>query len=422
MQLDDYPSTAFGEARRTPGAHSYVAYFPAPIPRVLELPAHLIRLLADAEAALGTLSGVGQLLPNPYLLIRPYLLREALSSTRIEGTQASLFEVLEVGATGEAPNADVEEVLNYIEALEWGLGQLERLPLGVRLLREMHRRLLAGVRGRERMPGAFRTSQNWVGAGGSTIETARFVPPPPQELPELLADWERFAHEELDLPLLIQNALMHYQFETLHPFLDGNGRLGRLLIVFWLIDRGRLSAPLLYLSSYLERYYEALQTIRQSGDAVPWLELFLDAVKTQAADAVTRAQRIAALREHYRATAAAIASSKGMALVDLVCEQPIVSSRTVETRLAVTRPTALKLLRQLEQLGVLAEANHGPRGQQRYVARDLVAAVTEEPAAEIAPATEARLQPERELGRSLAPAERSPEQREADSAGDVRPR
>jgi Fic family protein len=382
VQLEYYASTEFGEARRTPGRHGYVAYFPAPIPREIKLPAATIRLLADAEAALGTLSGVGQLVPNPYLLIRPYLLREALSSTRIEGTQASLFDVLEVEATGATPSADVEEVLNYIEALEWGLTQVEKLPLGVRLIREMHRRLLAGVRGRERIPGEFRTSQNWVGGGGSTIETARFVPPPPDELPSLLTDWERFAHEGVDLPLLIQNALLHYQFETLHPFLDGNGRLGRLLIVFSLIERGRLSAPLLYVSSYLERdrerYYEALQTVRQTGNAVPWIELFLEAVKTQAADAVARARRIVELRERYRAAASAIPSSKGMALVDLVCERPIVSSRVVEDRLGVTRPTALKLLRQLEAVGVLSEADHGPRGQRRYVANELMAAVTED--------------------------------------------
>lgn len=382
MRLEDYSTTLFGEARRTPGRHGYVAYFPALIPRSISLPAPTIRLLADAEAALGTLSGVGQLVPNPYLLIRPYLLREALASTRIEGTQASLFDVLEMEATGEAPNADVEEVLNYIEALEWGLAQIDRLPLSVRLLRELHRRLLAGVRGRERMPGEFRTSQNWIGAGNSTIETARFVPPPPDELPDLLGDWERFAHEDVDVPLLIQNALLHSQFETLHPFLDGNGRLGRLLIVFSLVERGRLSAPLLYVSSYLERdrerYYEALQTMRQTGDPIPWFELFLEAVKSQATDAVARAQRIVDLRERYRTAASAIPSSNGMALVDLVCERPIVSSRAVEERLGVTRPTALKLLRQLEAVGVLTEANAGPRGQRRYVARELMSAVTDD--------------------------------------------
>jgi Fic family protein len=382
MDLSAYKSTPFGEARRTIGRHGYIAYFPAPIPRRVELPASTIRMLADAEASLGRLAGVGQLLPNPHLLIRPYLMREALSSTRIEGTQASLAEILEVEASGAPPNADVEEVLNYIDALEWGLDELARLPLSVRLIREMHRRLLAGVRGRERMPGEFRTTQNWVGPTGSTIETAVFVPPPPDELPGLLADWERYAHEDVEVPLLIQNALLHYQFETLHPFLDGNGRIGRLLSVFLLIERGRLSAPLLYLSSYLEqdhaRYYESLQAVRERGDAIPWFELFLTAVNSQALDAVMRAQRIVELRERYRTQAATIHSSNATSLVDLVSETPILSSRMVERRLDVTRPTALKLLRQLEGVGVLEGGASGPRGQQRFLARELLSALTDE--------------------------------------------
>jgi Fic family protein len=382
VELTDYASTPFGEPRRTLGRHGYVAYFPAPIPRTIELPAPTIGLLADAEASLGRLSGVGQLVPNPHLLIRPYLLREALSSSRIEGTQASLADVFEAEASDEPPNPDVEEVLNYIDALEWSLTQRGQLPLGVRLIREMHRRLLSGVRGRERMPGEFRTTQNWVGAGGSTIESARFVPPPPGELPALLADWERYAHEHVEVPLLVQNALLHHQFETLHPFLDGNGRLGRLLSVFLLVEHGRLPAPLLYLSAYLERdreqYYEALQTIRERGNALPWIELFLNAVRSQAADAVARAQRIVELRERYRTAAAAITSSSAMTLVDLACETPILSSRAVEARLGVTRPTALRLLRQLEEVGVLEEGRPGLRGQRRYLARELMAAVTDE--------------------------------------------
>jgi Fic family protein len=377
-----YASTPFGEPRRTPGRHGYTAYFPAPIPRAIEIPTATVRLLADAESSLGRLAGVGQLVPNPHLLIRPYLLREALSSTRIEGTQASLADVFETEASGEAPNADVEEVLNYIEALEWGLDQAQKLPLGARLIRGMHRRLLAGVRGRERTPGEFRRTENWVGGSGSTIETARFVPPPPRELAGLLADWERYAHEDVEVPRLVQNAILHYQFETLHPFLDGNGRIGRLLSVFMLVQHGRLPAPLLYLSAYLERdrahYYEALQAVRERGDALPWIELFLTAVRSQAQDAVLRAQRIVTLREDYRAAAATIASSNAMMLVDLVCDTPIVSSRAVETGLGVTRPTALKLLRELEKVGVLIEGDAGPRGQRRYLARELMTALTDE--------------------------------------------
>ncbi len=353
-----------------------MAYFPAPIPRTLELPGPAVRLLAEAESALGQLAGVGRLLPNPDLLIRPYLLREALSSTRIEGTQASLAEVLETEAGGETPNADVEEVVNYVEAMWWGLERLQELPISTRLICEMHRRLMAGVRGREHSPGEVRTSQNWIGRAGSTIETANFVPPPPRELADLLADWERFAHEELEMPLLVQDALLHSQFETIHPFLDGNGRVGRLLLVFFLVTRGRLSAPLLYLSAYLEQrrqdYYDGLQAIRESGDSLPWIELFLAAVETQATDAVQRAQRILELREGYREIAVTQATPNALALVDLLCENPVVTTGSVEAALGVSRPTALRLLKRMEDHGVLEEIAAGPRAQRRYIARQLM--------------------------------------------------
>jgi Fic family protein len=352
------------------------------VPRALELPTPTLRLLGEAEASLGRLAGTGEAMPNPRLLIRPYLLREALSSTRIEGTRASMNEIFEVDAAGGVPNADVEEVTNYVAALEWGVEQLERLPLSTRLLREMHRRLMAGVRGRDRAPGELRTSQNWIGAPSSTVETAQFVPPPPQELPALLTDWERFANEEAEVPLLVQDALLHAHFETIHPFLDGNGRLGRLLLVLFLIARGRLRAPLLYLSTHLERerqrYYEALTTIRETGDATPWVELFLTAVRSQADDAVTRARRIIEIRERYLRAAATMGTPNGLAVVDLICENPLATTRLVEERLGVSRPTALRLLRQLEQRGVLTEGDAGLRGQRRYVARELMAAVADE--------------------------------------------
>ncbi len=379
VELDTHAQTPFGEARRTPGRHSYVAYFPATIPRTLVLPASTVRLLGEAEGALGRLAGVGRLLSNPDLLIRPYLLREALSSTRIEGTRASMVEVFEADAAGEAPNADVEEVVNYVAAMRWGLERLDELPLSTRLLCEMHGRLMAGVRGRELAPGELRTSQNWIGAPGSTIETAQFVPPPPEELPALLADWERFAHEDPELPLLVQNALLHSQFETIHPFLDGNGRLGRLLLVFFLIARNRLTVPLLYLSAYLEHqrqdYYDALQSIRETGDPIPWVDLFLTAVETQADDAVQRAQRIIALRESYLQRAATMGTPNALALVDLICENPVVTTRAIEDHLSVSRPTALRLLRRMEEQGVLTETDSGTRGQRRYVARAMMEAV-----------------------------------------------
>lgn len=382
MDVGDYPKTPFGEARRTPGAHGYVAFFPARLPRRLSLSTATVRLLTEAESALGRLAGVGQLIPNPHLLMQPYLLREALASTRVEGTEASMTDLYEFGASGGVPSPDIEEVLNYIEAIEWGLGQLETLPVSLRLLREMHGRLRAAVRGRDRRPGELRTSQNWIGGAGSTIESARFVPPPPDVLGDLLTDWEQFANDDLELPLLVQDALLHYQFETLHPFLDGNGRLGRLMIVFFLVARGRLPAPLLYLSSYLERdrqrYYEALQAPRETGDIEPWIMLFLEAVQTQAVDAVYRAHRILELRERYRTAASASRSRNLTALADLVCERPILTARLVMERLGVTRPTSISLLRQLSGLGVLTEQSSGPRGQLRYVADELLAALSDD--------------------------------------------
>lgn len=382
MEFARYPATRFGEARKTPGRHGYVAYFPALIPRVLELPAPTVNLLADAEGALGELAAVGRLVPNPDLLIRPYLLREAVSSTRIEGTQATIGEVLDADATGGVANADVEEVVNYIAAMRWGLERIDRLPLSTRLLREMHGRLMDGVRGRELSPGSLRTTQNWIGPPGSTIESAPFVPPPPEELAGLLGDWERFAHEQPQIPLLVQDALLHAQFETVHLFLDGNGRLGRLLLVFFLVARERLPAPLLYLSAYLEQnrasYYESLQALRERDDPIPWVDLFLTAVQTQASDAVERAERIVDLREAYRGAAVTLGTPNALALVDLICENPVLTTRSVEDRLRVSRPTAIRLLRRMEEQGVLTEQKVGARGQRRYVAQELMDAVAGE--------------------------------------------
>jgi Fic family protein len=371
-----YETTRFGCARRTPGGPGYVAFFPAPIPRTIELPTSTVVLLADAEAALGQLAALGGLLPKPDLLVRPYLLKEAVSSTRIEGTRATIGEVLDADAAGTSPGADIEEVFNYVEAMRWGMANLEELPISSRLLREMHKRLMAGVRGRELPPGELRTTQNWIGPPGSTIESAPYVPPPPDELPGLLSDWEQFAHETPEMPLLVQNALLHAQFETIHPFLDGNGRLGRLMLVFFLVARGRLPAPLLYLSAHLERnrdaYYESLQALRESGDPVPWISLFLMSVKTEATDAVGRARRLVELRDRYLKAAASVGTVNAIDLAGLICENPVVTTRSIENRLGVSRPTALRLLRRMEERGVLVEQEAGARGQRRYVAEDLL--------------------------------------------------
>jgi Fic family protein len=314
--------------------------------------------------------------------LQPYLRREAVASTRIEGTQASLLDVFDAEASDQPLDADVEEVVNYVRAMESGLQRLKTLPVSVRLIREMHATILAGVRGRDRQPGELRTTQNWIGPPGATIETATFVPPPPDELGPLLTDLERFVHEEPQLPPLAQAAQLHYQFETIHPFLDGNGRLGRLLIVFFLVVRDRLPEPLLYLSPYFEArrplYYQALQGVRERGDFDGWLELFLDAVTTQAIDAVARAERLTDLRERYRARVRDASRGVANQLVDVVFEQPVVNARVVEIRLGVSRPAALNGLRQLEDLGVLVKAGGGPRGQLRWRAHEVLTILTDE--------------------------------------------
>lgn len=380
VEASRFASTPFGSARRTPGRHGYVAYFPRPIPRSVEISTENLLRLADAEAALGRLAGAGRLLPHPLLLVRPYLRREAVASTRIEGTQASLLEVFDAEAGEQPLNADVEEVVNYVHAMETGLQRLRTLPVSTRLLREMHAVILAGVRGRDRQPGEIRSTQNWIGPPGATIETATFVPPPPDELSGLLTDLEQFVHEDPALPPLVQAALVHYQFETIHPFLDGNGRLGRLLIVFFLVVRDRLPEPLLYLSPYFEErrdeYYDALQGVRERGDLERWLALFLDGVRVQATDAIVRAERLIDLREDYRARVRTVTRGAANDLVDLAFEQPVLNARFVETRLSVTRPAALTALRQLADAGILTQMTGGPRRQLRWRAQQILEVLT----------------------------------------------
>lgn len=243
MNPKDFRTPSAGKVIRTPTG--YTAFIPAKLPPTLNYDDQFVLLLSRADAALSELSGLGRHLPNPHLLIAPYVRREAVLSSRIEGTRASLSDLFideMEGPRQRTEDHDVQEVRNYVAAMEHGLERLQKLPLSLRLVREMHGRLMKGVRGERATPGEFRRSQNWIGPSGSTIETAPYVPPPPEYLDDLLGDWERFLHKRNTLPDLIQCAIMHEQFEAIHPFLDGNGRLGRLLITLFLIERGRLPA------------------------------------------------------------------------------------------------------------------------------------------------------------------------------------
>ncbi len=381
MDAKLYVDATYGEVRWVPG-QGYQAFFSRPLPQSVELASDTVTCLADAEAALGRLAGAGRLLPNPHLLIRPYLLREALSSARIEGTQASLLGILEAEADEKEYSPDIEEVFNYVLAMEQGLARLSNLPFSLRLVREMHAILLRGVRGRERQPGEIRTSQNWIGPTGSTLKTASFVPPPPGELGYLLSDWERFVHENHTISALIQSGLLHYQFETIHPFLDGNGRMGRLLIVFHLMIRDRLPKPLLYLSSYFERhrdeYYVKLQGVRERGDFDAWLCFYLNGVKIQANDAVGRVERLVDLREKYRTRVMESTRSQAVSLVDFLIANPIINAHRVRTMLQVKRSTALRLLDLLKDLGILTEIEPGPRRQRRFIAEEVMRTIEED--------------------------------------------
>jgi Fic family protein len=361
----------FGKVEREAGNRwSFWYFLPAPIPRALDLAPATVLALSEADASLGHLQGLGHLVSDPELLLGPYLTREAVASSRIEGTQASLSDVLKAAASaGNARTEDIQEVERYVSATRHGLELISGLPIAQRMVLEIHRVLLAGVRGPEKLPGEFRRSPVWVGSTTDSPDTATFVPPLHGLIGDLFADWERFVNEPCPLPVLIRCALMHYQFETIHPFLDGNGRIGRLLVGLMLIQERRLTTPLLYLSGYLERnrheYYDRLQAVRERGEIQEWLQFFLTAINRQADDAVVRASGLVALRQKYT-TASAAARSRIGALVDLMFANPFLTVSRVENALGMTNQGARNLLRDASRRGWLEELGLVGRGGRAY--------------------------------------------------------
>ena len=333
------------------------AFVPEPLPREVTLETRLVYLLEKASLAVARLDGVGETLPDAGLLIAPFTRREAVLSSRIEGIRATVSDVYAAEVTGR-PGADVLEVSNYVQALRRGLERLDDLPICARLVRELHGVLLAGVRGGEARPGELRTVQAWIGPPGSSIEDARFVPPPPRLLGELLSDWEAFVNDRSPLPALVRCALMHYQFEAIHPFRDGNGRVGRLLISLMLRERGVLKSPLLYLSAHFERhrqrYYDGLYGVSATGDWTPWIEFFLAGVREQAEDAVDRARRLRDLQDDHRRRLREIrASANAMRLADGLFARPVVTARSAAQALGVSYPGARKVIERLSQAQIL---------------------------------------------------------------------
>jgi Fic family protein len=344
----------------------YQAFVPAPLsPKpVLQYDDEMTRLLSDADRALGRLDGVASVLPNPDLFVAMYVRHEAVLSSQIEGTQSTLEDVLqfevEGGVTTDQPK-DVEEVVNYIAAMKYGLRRLADLPLSKRLLCEIHKKLLQGVRGAERQPGRFRTTQNWIGPQGCTLEQAEFVPPSAHDMETSLNDFEKFLHDRESLPVLVHCALAHAQFETIHPFLDGNGRVGRLLITLLMCERKILQQPLLYLSYFFKahraQYYDRLMAIRNDGDWESWIKFFLRGVFEVSQGATDTARAVLDLREKHRGliTARFSNSVNGIRLLDYLFQQPVLSVGMAKKHIACAYVTASNLIEELTKMGILIE-------------------------------------------------------------------
>jgi Fic family protein len=343
------------------------AFIPAPLPPDPPLEMSSIQsALGRANLALGRLDGIVDVIPDPDFFVAMYVRREAVLSSQIEGTQSTLEDLLEVELAPSAPRkqSDVGEIVNYVRAMKHGLGRLDTLPLSLRLIREIHAELLSDGRGSRATPGEFRVTQNWIGPAGASLNEATFVPPPAHELGSALSDFERYLHGDAQ-DRLVQAGLAHAQFETIHPFLDGNGRVGRLLITLLLVRDGVLRQPLLYLSHHFKRhraeYYDRLTAIRLSGDWEGWMRFFLEGVATTAEEAKRTAEQIFALREEHRALAIDNAGPNGLKLLSAMFRQPLMNVRTAAGELGVTFATANKLVGRFEDLGLLREMT----GQRR---------------------------------------------------------
>lgn len=376
MSLADNKMRSIRAGRYEPQPGSYRAFIPSPLPPdpPIDMDGEMWRLVSDADRSLGRLDGATEILPNPSLFIFMYVRKEAVLSSQIEGTQASLVDVLEFEANLAEPDRpkDVEEVVNYVGAMYDGLERMKVLPLSLRLVREIHAQLMDGVRGAEKAPGEFRTTQNWIGGAGCPLRDAAFVPPPPSALMDALGEWEKFLHSDPDMPILVKVGLAHAQFETIHPFLDGNGRVGRLLITFLLCEAGILKWPSLYLSHYFKQYradyYTRLQAVRDQGDWEGWLKFFLRGVHEVATEATETARQIVSLREAHRALIQdnlGRASGNGLKLLEHLYKGPMVTVQTTANVCQVAFSNANALVSKMADLGILTEVT-GQRRNRMY--------------------------------------------------------
>ncbi len=350
------------------GDAAYQSFRPAPLPPTppIQLNGPVTETLVRATARLAVLNSVAQRIPNINLFVSMYIRKEALMSSQIEGTQATLEDVLDPDIDQNS-NRDVADVINYVRATEYAIGRLAELPLSVRLIRETHSVLMTGVRGQERTPGDFRHSQNWIGGPGSTLRTARFIPPTPDDMLQAMSDLEKYINTGDNLDPLIKTGLIHYQFETIHPFLDGNGRLGRLLITLFLIEQGLLSTPALYISYFLKRnrleYYERLTAVRQTGDYEQWIRFFLEAVEDAATDAVATIDKLVSLHDRSSAAVASLgrATPTATKLLAYLEAHPIIDIGRTAEALGMAFSTVAAAVNRLSDLGILAQTGGGAR-------------------------------------------------------------
>ena len=379
-------------------AGGYRAFLPAPLPPPIGWNDTLAAALSRADLALGRLAGEGSRFPNPHLFIRSFVRREAVLSSRIEGTRTTFAELLaaEAGAKDAVDSADLREVANYVAALEYGIDRLDTLPLSLRLGREIHERLMRGVRGDAATPGEFRRSQNWIGPAGCTLNDASYVPPPPDELMSCLDALERFLHDD-SLPVLVHAALAHAQFEAIHPFLDGNGRVGRLLITLLLAERGVLPSPLLCLSAYFEEtrddYYAHLLAVTEAGAWEDWLVYFLRGVRLQADDGLARIAHLDILFDSWRDDLGDVLSPRLDEVLGLFVESPFWTVGEIGKSLGIAYTTARRAVDRLEGAGIVSLSGKSRRNRV-YCARAVLAAL------------DAPLQLEDTAGRGIPPGSR----------------
>lgn len=381
MNPRDFKDSPSGKCIKT--LEGYWAFLPNPLPPRISYDRDLVRLLSDADRLLGELSGTGRLLPNPYLLIAPYIRREAVWSSRIEGTIATLGDLFFFeAAESEEPKApDVREVRNYVRAMEYGVDRLKELPISIRLISGIHEVLMEGVWGARATPGEIRRSQNWIGPLGCSINEATYVPPPVGKMEQALSELEKYLHSDSNEPPLVQCALMHYQFEAIHPFLDGNGRIGRLLITFFLHERGFLTQPLLYLSAFFgrfrDKYYSRLLAVSQRGNWREWITFFLKGIAIQAGDAISDAKKILTLHAEYKSVLEKTKKVPESAhrLIDEIFMNPVISISGLSKRWGIPFNSVKTGVMRLVKIGILRELS-GRKRNRLFVAPKLMELLT----------------------------------------------